>query len=77
LQLSPTSKGATFISLGENSLNYEILGETGFRAMVRLIGGCDCYRLEHDSAGAAVLALDDLVRDLSPDGRHAAASGWS
>jgi HprK-related kinase A len=64
LQLSPTSKGATFISLGENSLNYEILGETGFRTMVRLIDECDCYRLEHASAGEAVLAIEDLIRDL-------------
>ena len=77
VQLSPTSKGATFISLGENSLNYEILGETGFRTMVRLIDGCDCHRLEHASAGEAVLALEDLGRDLSPGSRHAAASGWS
>jgi HprK-related kinase A len=77
VQLSPTSKGATFISLGENSLNYEILGETGFRTMVRLIDGCDCYRLEHASAGEAVLAMENLVRDLSPEGRHAVASGWS
>jgi HprK-related kinase A len=77
LRLSPTSKGATFISLGENSLNYELLGETGFRTMVRLLERCDCYRLEHASAGEAVLALEDLVRGLAPEGRHAAASGWS
>ena len=73
LQLSPTSKGSTFISLGENSLNYEILGETGFRTMVRLIDRCDCYRLEHASAGEAVRALEDLVRGLPAEGRHAAA----
>jgi HprK-related kinase A len=77
LRFSPTSKGTTFISLGENSLNYEILGETGFRTMVRLINRCDCYRLEHASASEAVVVLEDLMRDLSPEGRHAAASGWS
>jgi HprK-related kinase A len=74
LQLSPTSKGSTFISLGENSLNYEILGETGFRTIVRLIDGCDCYRLEHASAREAALALEDLARDLSAETPHAAAS---
>ena len=68
LQLSPTSKASTFISLGENSLNYEILGETGFRTMVRLIDRCDCYRLEHASAGEAVRALEDLVRGLRRKG---------
>jgi HprK-related kinase A len=77
LQLSPTSKGSTLISLGENSLNYEILGETGFRTMVRLIDRCDCYRLEHASAGEAVRALEDLVRGLPAEGRHAAVSSWS
>jgi HprK-related kinase A len=74
LQLSLTSKGSTFISLGENSLNYEILGETGFRTIVRLIDGCDCYRLEHASAREAALALEDLARDLSAETPHAAAS---
>jgi HprK-related kinase A len=77
VQLSPTSKASTFISLGENSLNYEILGETGFRTMIRLIDGCDCYRMEHASAGEAVLALEELARHLAPEARHAAASGWS
>jgi HprK-related kinase A len=77
IQLSPTLKGSTFISLGENSLNYEILGETGFRAMLRLIDACDCYRLEHSSAGEAVRALEHLVRDLPAEERHAFASGWS
>jgi HprK-related kinase A len=77
VRLAPTSKASTFISLGENSLNYEILGETGFRTMGRLIERCDCYHLEHASADEAVLVLEDLVRNLSPQGRHAAASGWS
>ena len=77
LQLSPTSKGSTFISLGENSLNYEILGESGFRTMVGLIDRCDCYRLEHPSASEAALAIEELVHGLSPEARHAVAAGWS
>lgn len=75
LRLSPTSKGSMFISLADNSLNYEILGETGFRTMVRLIDECDCYRLTHSSIGEAVLALEDFAHDLSSEERHAAAVG--
>ena len=37
----------------------------------------DRYRLEHASAGEAVRALEDLVRGLPAEGRHAAVSGWS
>jgi hypothetical protein len=68
------SKGSTFISLGDNSLNYEILGETGFRAMVRLVDQCDCYALTHASASEAVVALEDLLRQPA-ERRRAAAAG--
>jgi HprK-related kinase A len=74
LRLAPMSKGSTFISLGDNSLNYEILGETGFRAMVRLVDQCDCYALTHASASEAVVALEDLLRQPA-ERRRAAAAG--
>lgn len=73
LQLSPTSKGSIFISLGDNSLNYEILGETGFHAMVRLIDACDCYGLMHASVSEAVIALETLSREPAEKRRAAAA----
>jgi hypothetical protein len=68
------SKGSTFISLGDNSLNYEILGETGFHAMVRLVDQCDCYALTHASATEAVVALASFLRKPAEQ-LHAAAAG--
>jgi HprK-related kinase A len=74
LRLAPMSKGSTFISLGDNSLNYEILGETGFHAMVRLVDQCDCYALTHASATEAVVALASFLRKPAEQ-LHAAAAG--
>jgi HprK-related kinase A len=41
LCLTPRSKAATFVELGENAMNYNILGEVGFDAMSDLIDRCD------------------------------------
>jgi HprK-related kinase A len=73
LRFAPISKGSTFISLGDNSLNYEILGETGFRTMVRLVDQCDCYALTHASASEAVGVLEDFLREPAEALRAAAA----
>jgi HprK-related kinase A len=73
LRFAPISKGSTFISLGDNSLNYEILGETGFRTMVRLVDQCDCYALTHASASEAVGVLEDFLRQPAEPLRAAAA----
>lgn len=70
--LSPMSKGSTFIGLGDNSLNYEILGETGFRTMIRLIDQCDCYALMHGSVSEAVVALENLLSEAEEEARAAA-----
>lgn len=73
LHLAPKSKAATFISLGDNSLNYRILGETAFNAMVRLIDGCDCYSLTHASVREAVVTLEELLHDRAEERRAAVA----
>jgi HprK-related kinase A len=73
LRLAPMTKGSTFISLGDNSLNYEILGETGFRTMVRLVDQSDCYALTHGSASEAVGVLEDFLLKPAEEFRAAAA----
>lgn len=73
LCLTPMSKSATFISLGDNSLNYEILGETGFCTMVRLVDQCDCYALTHASASEAVSTLEGFLYKPADECRAAAA----
>jgi HprK-related kinase A len=40
-RLTPRSKAATFVELGESAMNYHILGELGFDTMANLIDRCD------------------------------------
>ena len=75
LQLRPVSKARAFSRLADNSLNYDILGEAGFRAMAGLIDRCDCHDLTFHALDDAVAALDALCHDTIPRaGRAAVAS---
>jgi HprK-related kinase A len=62
LQLDPISKANAFWGVADNSINYEILGEMGFTALVRLIDECRCYTLTHRDVVDAVAVLDGLWR---------------
>jgi HprK-related kinase A len=74
LHLDPASKTSAFWGMADNSLNYEILGETGFTALVRLIDRCQCYSLTHSDLSDAVAALDRLSREpQASKERYAAA----
>jgi HprK-related kinase A len=74
LQLNPVSRTNAFWGIADNSINYEILGEMGFTALVRLINQCRCYTLTHSDIIDAVAALDCLSRGAeAPKERHAAA----
>ncbi len=42
-RLTPRSRADTFVFAAENSFNYSVLGEAGFRALEGLIRGADCY----------------------------------
>ena len=41
LQLTPHPKAAAFIELGNNAMNYNMLGEDGFEAMADLVARCE------------------------------------
>jgi HprK-related kinase A len=74
LRLNSVSKAGAFWGIADNSLNYEILGETGFTALVRLVDRCPCYALTHSDLGDAVAALDHLAREpAASKERHASA----
>jgi hypothetical protein len=74
LQLNAVSKANAFWGVADNSINYEILGEIGFTALVRLIDRCRCYTLTHAEVVDAVAALDRLSRQAEASKeRHAAA----
>jgi HprK-related kinase A len=65
LRLAPLSKAEMFFRLAETALNYEMHGEQGFRAMIRLINASECYQLEYSSLNQAVTAINDLVRSMA------------
>jgi HprK-related kinase A len=74
LHLERASKTSAFWGMADNSLNYEILGETGFTALVRLIDSCQCYSLTHSDLCDAVAALDRLSDEpQASKERHAVA----
>lgn len=69
LRLTELSKTKTFFSLAENALNYEMHGERGFRAMIRLVDDSDCYELEYSLLDQAVATLADLISSMSVGAR--------
>ena len=74
LHLNPVSKASAFWGIADNSLNYEILGETGFTTLVRLVDRCQCYSLTHSDLSDAVAALVRLSREpQASKERYAAA----
>lgn len=69
IRLAPLSKAEMFFKLAEKALNYEMHGEQGFRAMVRLIDVSDGYELAYSSLDEGVAAMGDLVRSVSLETR--------
>jgi hypothetical protein len=62
-QLEPVGEEELFRALAFNAFNYEVLGEVGFRAVLRLVRQCRAWRLVYGDLGDAVPALDALWRE--------------
>jgi len=60
-ELTPQPPSLALARLVNNSFNYRITGEAGFRAICRLVRGVDCYELVNGSLEAAVAQLDALA----------------
>lgn len=54
-RLTRRPQADTFVFAAENSFNYSILGETGFRTLEGLIRAADCYDFQYSN-------LDDALR---------------
>jgi hypothetical protein len=74
LRLTPISKATAFMGLAEHALNYQVLGASGFRTLVRLVDSCECYELTYAALDEAIAALDDLGLE-APSRRRRAATG--
>ena len=70
LELTPRSKAATFIELGNSAMNYNILGEIGFDTMADLIDRCDVADFVYSDLDEAVryftAIADTAMRQRDP-----------
>lgn len=62
-RLQPLAQSMAFTRLSQNSFNYRLLGETGFRRLAELIRSCRCYSLDYGDLEAAVRIIDEVTRD--------------
>ena len=60
--LEPVSPARGLIHLADNAFNYQVLGESAFDALARLVGGCRIARLPNSSLEAALDRIDALAR---------------
>jgi HprK-related kinase A len=58
--LQPVAEDELFKALAFNSFNYEVLGATGFQAVIDIVRRCRGWRLEYSSLEDAVERLDRL-----------------
>ena len=61
--LEPVGPARGLIHLADNAFNYDILGESAFEALARLVGGCRIARLPYSSLATALDRIDSLVAD--------------
>ena len=58
--LAPLSRAQAFTEITEHAMNYEISGETGFRAVRGLVESCAAYSLSFSSLAEAIGAVESL-----------------
>lgn len=59
-RLTRRPRADTFVFAAENSFNYSILGETGFRTLEGLIGEANCYDFRYSQLEDALLTFERL-----------------
>lgn len=63
---SPHGKERTFMTLAEQSFNYDMHGASGFEAMSRLVDQCECLRFNYGRLEDAAEAFDRLAAPSLP-----------
>jgi len=59
-RLTRRPRADTFVFAAENSFNYSILGETGFRTLEGLIRAADCYDFQYSHLDEALSTFESL-----------------
>ncbi len=62
LEIEQMPLAKAFLMVATNAFNYEVLGETAYKAVVRLVNSCRCYRLVYSELPEAIEALDELTQ---------------
>ena len=63
---SPHGKERAFMTLAEQSFNYDMHGARGFEAMGRLVDQCDCLRFHYGGLDDAAAAFERLAAASPP-----------
>jgi HprK-related kinase A len=63
---SPQGKERTFMTLAEQSFNYDMHGARGFDALGRLIDQCGCLRFHYGALEDAAAAFERLAAEAMP-----------
>lgn len=66
--MTPLDEESVFRALAFNSFNYEVLGRTGFDAVVRIVRQARGWRLEYGDLYDAVRTLDERWAEMSSYG---------
>jgi len=66
-QITPRQKAASFMELADQSFNFNVLGELGFRALKEVLDHCDCYDLVYSDLDDVIVQLEQLI-DASSTG---------
>jgi len=61
LALEDVPKGQAFMQTAANAFNYEMLGETAFKAVREIVAASRCLSLVYSDLDAAIAALDRLA----------------
>ncbi|OWQ86336.1 HprK-related kinase A [Roseateles aquatilis] len=60
-RLAPIERARAFMDLAEQSFNYDLHGQAGFRALGRLVDTCECYRFEYSRLDEALAHFESLA----------------
>lgn len=61
-RLTSRSRADTFVYAAENSFNYNVLGDKGFRALEKAIRGAECFDFRYGRLDDAMLTFERLAR---------------
>lgn len=61
--IGEVSKAEAFMLLATNAFNYELLGESAFDTVARIVDGADCFDLVYSDLDVAVGALTEVLTE--------------